>query len=109
MFLFFMSCLIPFAAYGKSEIKDINKLIIYIKNQEYDKKNVFLKDSELYTSLDSLKKVLNFNYVYEEEILFINGEEYTGSYYLKGHIIYASMEPLVEFLSYYINYEHLQI
>jgi len=92
------------AVYAESEIKDIDNLIIYIKNKEYDKKNVFLKDGVIYTSLASLGKTLTLNYEYKEEKLYINGMEYSGNYYAKGQYVYVPLKEMCEYLGYYVDY-----
>ena len=51
---------------ANNEIKDFEKLIIYIKNKEYSKDKVFLKDKILYTTISSLAKMIKFNYSYEK-------------------------------------------
>ncbi|MEQ8220873.1 MAG: hypothetical protein ABRQ37_01120 [Candidatus Eremiobacterota bacterium] len=101
-----MSILLPVIVLADNEIKDFSKLVIYIKNKEYNKKSVYQKDGELYTSLDSLSKALNFKYVYEksEAKLYVNGEEYKGVYSVKGDKVYASLKGICESLGYYTNY-----
>ncbi|HPZ08671.1 MAG TPA: hypothetical protein PL110_11195 [Candidatus Eremiobacteraeota bacterium] len=102
----FLFILHPIIVYTQDEIKDLSKVTIYIKNKEYDKKNVFLKDGEIYTSLEPLSKVIKFKYVYEkgETLLYINGFEYKGDYNVKGDKIYVSLKGICEYLGYYINY-----
>ncbi|MEQ8172909.1 MAG: hypothetical protein ABRQ38_28760, partial [Candidatus Eremiobacterota bacterium] len=101
-----MSILLPVIVLADNEIKDFSKLVIYIKNKEYNKKYVHQKDGELYTSLDSLSKALNFKYVYEksEAKLYVNGEEYKGVYNVKGDKVYVSLKGICESLGYYTNY-----
>jgi len=101
-----LSILLTVIALADNEIKDFSKLVIYIKNKEYNKKYVYQKDGELYTSLDSLSKALNFKYVYEksEAKLYVNGEEYKGVYNVKGDKVYVSLKGMCESLGYYTNY-----
>jgi hypothetical protein len=102
----FMSALLSIIVLAGNEIKDFSKLVIYIKNREYDKKYVYQKDGEIYTSLDSLSKALNFKYVYEksEAKLYVNGEEYKGVYNVKGDKVYVSLKGMCESIGYYTNY-----
>lgn len=96
----------PVISMANHEIKDFEKLIIYIKNKEYSKDKVFLKDKILYTTISSLAKMLKFNYSYEKkgQKLYIEKEEYKGDYFVKGQNIYVPLEKFSIFLGYYINY-----
>ena len=102
----FISIITPFLSYAENEIKNLDNLIIYIKNQEYEKKNVFLKEGVLYTSLGSLAKSLGLNYEYKnsEEKLYVNGIEYDGNYYTKGQYVYVPFKEMCEYLGYYVDY-----
>ena len=103
-----MSALLSVIVLAGNEIKDFSKLVIYIKNKEYDKKYVYQKDGEIYTSLDNLSKALNFKYVYEksEAKLYVNGEEYKGVYNVKGDKVYVSLKGMCESIGYYTNYNN---
>ena len=106
IFCFFISLITTFFAYGENEIKKLDNLMIYVKNQEYEKKNVFLKEGVLYTSLGSLAKSLSLSYEYDmgEEKLYVNGMEYDGNYYAKGQYVYVPFQEMCEYLGYYVDY-----
>lgn len=105
--LFFISIMITPVVSGKDDIKNFETLVIYIKNQEYSKENVFIKDGEIYTTLEDLKDFLNFDYIKESKKIFINGIEYTGDYYQKGSKNYVPLKNFAEYLGYYTSYDEV--
>ena len=103
LLLFFLTILyitnIYNPAYSKeSLIKDIKTLTIYISNREYKEERFLGDDGLIYTPIDSLKNVLNFEYKLNKNDLYINNTKFT--YIKKSTKIYISLTACCRFLGY---------
>ena len=88
---------------GTSVIKDIKTLIIYISNREYKEERFLGEDGLIYTPIDSLKNVLNFEYKLNKDELYINNTKF--KYIKKEKTIYISLTVCSKFLGYTAKYD----
>jgi len=90
-------------AYSKeSLIKDIKTLTIYISNREYKEERFIGEDGLIYTPIDSLKNVLNFEYILDKDELYIKNVKFT--YIKKDKNIYISLTACGRLLGYRAKY-----
>jgi tetratricopeptide (TPR) repeat protein len=89
-------------------LKNYETINIYIKLKPYKGKMFLHEDGKIYTAIEDLSKVLNFEYNYDKEnkILTINGNKYDYEYLLKNKkILYVSLTSCCLYLGYKVNYD----
>jgi len=108
LLLFFLTILYIINTYNpiyskESLIKDIKTLTIYISNREYKEERFIGEDGLIYTPIDSLKNVLNFEYKLDKNDLYINNTKFT--YVKKDKKIYVSLTACGKSLGYMAKYD----